>query len=53
VPLPGAEAEIAGLQLRAEGGKDRRGRMRITSVLVRRVAESEAEREPERSTERG
>ncbi|HEY1571569.1 MAG TPA: hemolysin family protein [Pseudonocardiaceae bacterium] len=39
VPLPGAEAEIAGLQLRAEGGKDRRGRMRITSVLVRQVAE--------------
>jgi CBS domain containing-hemolysin-like protein len=37
VPLPGAEAEIAGLRLRAEGGKDRRGRMRITSVLVRRV----------------
>ncbi|HEX5118211.1 MAG TPA: hemolysin family protein [Pseudonocardiaceae bacterium] len=38
VPLPGAETEIAGLQLRAEGGKDRRGRMRITSVLVRQVA---------------
>ncbi|HEX7658758.1 MAG TPA: hemolysin family protein [Pseudonocardiaceae bacterium] len=34
VPLPGAEAEIAGLRLRAEGGKDRRGRMRLTSVLV-------------------
>src|SRR5690606_26619140 len=26
VPLPGAEAEINGLRLRAEGGKDRRGR---------------------------
>ena len=36
VPLPGSEAEIAGLRLRAEGGKDRRGRMRITSVLVQR-----------------
>ncbi|GAA3560628.1 hemolysin family protein [Amycolatopsis ultiminotia] len=34
VPLPGAEAEIAGLRLFAEGGKDRRGRMRITSVVV-------------------
>jgi CBS domain containing-hemolysin-like protein len=34
VPLPGAEAEVAGLQLRAEGGKDARGRIRITSVLV-------------------
>ena len=35
VPLPGAEAEINGLRLRAEGGKDRRGRMRITTVVVR------------------
>ncbi|MBA0126231.1 HlyC/CorC family transporter [Haloechinothrix sp. YIM 98757] len=35
VPLPGAETEIAGLRLRAEGGKDRRGRMRIRSVVVR------------------
>ncbi|SDY12002.1 Hemolysin, contains CBS domains [Amycolatopsis xylanica] len=34
VPLPGAEAEVAGLRLYAEGGKDRRGRMRITSVVV-------------------
>ncbi|HKN99646.1 MAG TPA: hemolysin family protein [Pseudonocardiaceae bacterium] len=49
VPLPGAEAEIAGLQLRAEGGKDRRGRMRITSVLVRQVAVPARER----STEHG
>ncbi|WP_199435097.1 hemolysin family protein [Qaidamihabitans albus] len=37
VPLPGAEAEIAGLRLHAEGGKDRRGRMRITTVVVRAV----------------
>ena len=34
VPLPGAEAEIDGLRLHAEGGKDRRGRMRITTVVV-------------------
>ncbi|HKN56956.1 MAG TPA: hemolysin family protein, partial [Amycolatopsis sp.] len=34
VPLPGAEAEVAGLRLFAEGGKDRRGRMRITTVVV-------------------
>src|SRR5690606_40498532 len=27
VPLPGAEAEVAGLRLHAEGGKDHRGRM--------------------------
>jgi CBS domain containing-hemolysin-like protein len=37
VPLPGTEAEIAGLRMRAEGGKDERGRMRITTVLVRPV----------------
>ncbi|KAA5828833.1 hemolysin family protein [Saccharopolyspora hirsuta] len=35
VPLPGAEAEIAGLKLRAEGGKDHRGRIRINALLVR------------------
>jgi len=57
VPLPGAEAEIAGLRMRAEGGKDSRGRVRITSVVVRggelrRLAHTEnAERE--RSVERG
>jgi hypothetical protein len=34
VPLPGARAEVAGLALLAEGGKDARGRIRITSVLV-------------------
>ena len=34
VPLPGAEAEVAGLRLLAEGGKDARGRIRITTVLV-------------------
>jgi CBS domain containing-hemolysin-like protein len=44
VPLPGAEAEIAGLRLRAEGGKDRRGRMRITSVLVRPAADQQISR---------
>ncbi len=45
VPLPGAEAEVAGLRLRAEGGKDARGRLRITSVLVEEI-------EPEPDTER-
>ncbi|HEY1972885.1 MAG TPA: hemolysin family protein [Pseudonocardia sp.] len=34
VPLPGAKAEVAGLSLLAEGGKDARGRIRITTVLV-------------------
>ncbi|GEL24648.1 membrane protein [Pseudonocardia sulfidoxydans NBRC 16205] len=34
VPLPGAQTEVAGLHLLAEGGKDARGRIRITTVLV-------------------
>ncbi|MCO1656662.1 HlyC/CorC family transporter [Pseudonocardia sp. S2-4] len=37
VPLPGARAEVAGLALLAEGGKDARGRIRISSVLVERL----------------
>jgi CBS domain containing-hemolysin-like protein len=45
VPLPGTEAEIAGLRMRAEGGKDERGRMRITTVLVRPVREDEGDEE--------
>ncbi len=36
VPLPGAEAEVEGLRLRAEGGKDHRGRIRINALQVRR-----------------
>ncbi|HEY2693915.1 MAG TPA: hemolysin family protein [Pseudonocardiaceae bacterium] len=55
VPLPGTEAEIAGLRLRAEGGKDRRGRIRITSVLVRpadKTADT-AKHPRERSADRG
>jgi CBS domain containing-hemolysin-like protein len=43
VPLPGTEAEIAGLNMRAEGGKDGRGRMRITSVVVRATQKAEME----------
>ncbi|WP_199442297.1 hemolysin family protein [Umezawaea beigongshangensis] len=57
VPLPGTEAEIAGLRMRAEGGKDERGRMRISTVLVRWVKgvknEDDAEdREHEGSSDR-
>jgi CBS domain containing-hemolysin-like protein len=37
VPLPGTEATIAGLAMRAEGDKDRRGRMRVTAVVVQRL----------------
>ncbi|MBC2681145.1 hemolysin family protein [Corynebacterium anserum] len=36
VPLPGAEISTAGLHFRFEGGKDRRGRMKIRSAVVRR-----------------
>jgi CBS domain containing-hemolysin-like protein len=54
VPLPGAEAEVAGLLLRAEGGKDSRGRMRITSVVVRgTVPAVHRDSEWERSADRG
>jgi len=31
VPAAGARAEVAGLRLLAEGGKDARGRIRITT----------------------
>lgn len=34
VPLPGAEVTWDGLRLRAEGGRDHRGRVRIGTVLV-------------------
>jgi magnesium and cobalt exporter, CNNM family len=34
VPLPGAEVVSNGLRLRAEGGHDHRGRVRISTVLV-------------------
>ncbi len=34
VPLPGAEVAWGGLRLRAEGGSDHRGRVRIGTVLV-------------------
>jgi CBS domain containing-hemolysin-like protein len=37
VPLPGARAEIQGLELIGEPGLDRRGRPRVTSVLVHRA----------------
>ena len=46
VPLPGAEVTWDGLQLRAEGGRDHRGRVRIGTVLV-----SPAEPEPEQNDE--
>jgi CBS domain containing-hemolysin-like protein len=38
VPLPGAEVVSNGLRLRAEGGPDHRGRMRVGTVLVQPAA---------------
>lgn len=34
VPLPGAELDIAGLHLTCEGGRDRRGRIKVRTVVV-------------------
>ncbi|GAB3128188.1 hemolysin family protein [Tsukamurella serpentis] len=42
VPLPGAEVRAHGLLLEAEGSTNRRGRMRITTVLVRRAEDEGA-----------
>jgi CBS domain containing-hemolysin-like protein len=43
VPLPGADVSAHGLRLRAEGGPDPRGRLRIGTVLVRREQPAETE----------
>jgi CBS domain containing-hemolysin-like protein len=43
VPLPGAEVTWDGLRLRAEGGPDHRGRVRVGTVLVSREAPDEEE----------
>jgi CBS domain containing-hemolysin-like protein len=44
VPLPGSEVESHGLRLRAEGGPDHRGRVRIGTVLLSRVEPREPEK---------
>ena len=43
VPLPGAEVQTHGLRLRAEGGNDHRGRVRVGTVLVSAVEPVEDE----------
>jgi CBS domain containing-hemolysin-like protein len=51
VPLPGAEVESHGLRLRAEGGHDHRGRVRVGTVLISPTEpepESKNDREPDR-----
>ncbi|MGV0596213.1 hypothetical protein A5722_23135 [Mycobacterium vulneris] len=48
VPLPGAEVTWDGLRLRAEGGSDHRGRVRIGTILV---SPAEAEKQETRDTD--
>ena len=48
VPLPGAEVTWDGLRLRAEGGSDHRGRVRIGTVLV---SPAETEKQETRETD--
>ncbi|SEM38361.1 hemolysin family protein [Rhodococcus maanshanensis] len=43
VPLPGSEITTDGLMLRAEGGSDVRGRVRISTVLAWRAPEPDAD----------
>ncbi len=42
VPLPGSEVVSHGLRLRAEGGPDHRGRVRVGTVLVKPLEEAAA-----------
>lgn len=48
VPLPGAEVTWDGLRLRAEGGSDHRGRVRIGTILV---SPAESEKQESRDTD--
>lgn len=43
VPLPGARVTSAGVDLRAEGGHDRRGRVKVVTVVAERAAPPEPE----------
>jgi CBS domain containing-hemolysin-like protein len=45
VPLPGAEVVTHGLRLRAEGGHDHRGRVRVGTVLVSPADDESGEEE--------
>ncbi|MFE3290461.1 hemolysin family protein [Rhodococcus sp. NPDC059234] len=46
VPLPGSEVSVEGLVLRAEGGSDVRGRVRISTVLAWRAPQPRPESDP-------
>nr|WP_245535398.1 hemolysin family protein [Segniliparus rotundus] len=47
VPLPGASVRASGLELVAEGGPDARGRLRISTVLVRKLGAEPSRAEKE------
>lgn len=51
VPLPGAEVDVAGLHLTCEGGRDRRGRIKIRSVVVEGPTERTGGRDSSDSTD--
>lgn len=53
VPLPGSEVNTHGLALRAEGGGDPRGRVRINTVLAWRLPEPDDEPGGRTETGRG
>jgi CBS domain containing-hemolysin-like protein len=46
VPLPGAEVVSHGLRLRAEGGADHRGRVRINTILLSPESDESSDGEP-------
>ncbi|WP_024793267.1 hemolysin family protein [Tomitella biformata] len=43
VPLPGSQVSTHGIALTAEGGRDPRGRIRVTTILASRLEESAPE----------
>lgn len=52
VPLPGASVTSHGLQLIAEGGPNRQGRQRISTVLVSRLDSDDSHDDDDRPTRR-
>ncbi|WP_291082000.1 hemolysin family protein [Dietzia sp. UBA5065] len=51
VPLPGAHVVSTGLDLRAEGGHDRRGRVKVVTVVARRTGSTDPEDDSDRRGE--
>ena len=45
VPLPGSYVEYGGLKFTAEGSRDRRGRMRVLTVVVEPIVADHSEEE--------